>query len=273
MSRRLANAGEIDGSAPIAIVGAACRLPGAPDLAGFARLLDEGRDAVTEVPADRFTQARFLHPRPGEVGRALHFRAGTIGDVAGFDATGFGLSPREADEMDPQQRLLLMLARRAFEDAGWPEAQAAGRRIGVYVGASTTDYADIRQQDNGSADRYIMTGGALSIAANRLGHVFDLRGPAMTLDTACSSGLVALNAACEALRAGQATAAVVGGVNLLLSPYPFLGFWRAGMLSKRGRCQAFGAGGRTAMCAPRAAWCCCSSPSPMRGATATASAA
>ncbi|WP_165585624.1 type I polyketide synthase [Roseococcus sp. SYP-B2431] len=233
---------QTEASAPIAVVGAACRLPGAPDLAGFGRVLDEGHDAVTELPADRFTQSRFLHPRPGEVGRALHFRAGTIGEVAGFDATGFGLSPREADEMDPQQRLLLMLARRAFEDAGWPEAEAAGRRIGVYVGASTTDYADIRQQDVGSSDRYIMTGGALSIAANRLGHVFDLRGPAMTLDTACSSGLVALNAACEALRAGHATAAVVGGINLMLSPYPFIGFWRAGMLSKRGRCQAFGAG-------------------------------
>ena len=241
MNARLA-AGQIDAAAPIAVVGAACRLPGAPDLPAFWQLLDEGRDAVTELPADRFTQSRFLHPRPGEVGRAPHFRAGTIGDVASFDAVGFGLSPREADEMDPQQRLLLMLARRAFEDAGWPESEAAGRRIGVWVGASTTDYADIRQQDNGGADRYIMTGGALSIAANRLGHVFDLRGPAMTLDTACSSGLVALDAACEALRAGHVTAAMVGGVNLMLSPYPFVGFWRAGMLSRRGRCQAFGAG-------------------------------
>ncbi|MDB5414476.1 MAG: hypothetical protein JWR10_2811, partial [Rubritepida sp.] len=231
-----------DDSQPIAVIGAACRLPGAADLDGFARLLAEGRDAVTEVPAGRFTQARFLHPRPGEIGRAPHFRAGTIGDVTGFDAIAFGLSPREADEMDPQQRLLLMLARRAFEDAGWPEAEAAGQAIGVYVGASTTDYADLRQQDNGSGDRYIMTGGALSIAANRLGHVFDLHGPAMTLDTACSSGLVALDAACRALRSGAATAALVGGVNLLLSPFPFLGFWRAGMLSRRGLCQAFGAG-------------------------------
>ncbi|WP_424810742.1 SDR family NAD(P)-dependent oxidoreductase [Roseococcus sp. YIM B11640] len=226
---------------PIAIVGAACRLPGAPDLAGFARLLEEARDAVTEVPPDRFPQQRFLHPRAGEPGRALHFRAGVIEDAADFDAMGFGLSPREADEMDPQQRLLLTLARRAFEDAGWPESRLSGRRIGVYVGASTTDYADLRHQDASGADRYIMTGGALSIAANRVGHVFDLRGPAMTMDTACSSGLVALHAACEALRAGAAEAAVVGGVNMLLSPFTFMGFWRAGMLSPRGRCQAFGA--------------------------------
>ncbi|MCU0944766.1 MAG: acyltransferase domain-containing protein, partial [Rubritepida sp.] len=226
----------------IAIVGAACRLPGAEDVAAFARLLAEGRDAVSEVPPGRFSHARFLHPRPGEPGRVLNFRAGVIGDVAGFDAPAFGISPREAEEMDPQQRLLLTLARRAFEDAGWPEDALAGQPLGVYVGASTHDYADLRQEDPGTGDRYLMTGGALSIIANRIGHVFDLRGPVMTVDTACSSGLVALHTACEALRAGRVPAAVVGGVNLLLSPFPFGGFWRAGMLSATGRCQAFGAG-------------------------------
>lgn len=231
------------GSGPlIAVVGAACRLPGAPDLAAFARLLAEGRDAVTEVPADRFNQSRFLHPRVGEVGRAPHFRAGVIGDVAGFDAPAFGISPREAEEMDPQQRLLLVLARRAFEDAGWPEDQLAGQALGVYVGGSTTDYGNLRQEDTGSADRYMMTGGALSILSNRIGNVFDLHGPAMTVDTACSSAMVALHEACEALRHGRVPAAVVGGVNMLLSPFPFGGFWRAGMLGMRGRCQAFGAG-------------------------------
>jgi acyl transferase domain-containing protein/NADPH:quinone reductase-like Zn-dependent oxidoreductase/NADP-dependent 3-hydroxy acid dehydrogenase YdfG/acyl carrier protein len=239
---RAAAEGAAAGGLPIAIVGAACRLPGAPDLAGFAQLLAEGRDAVTELPAERFAQARFLHPRPGEPGRAAHFRAGTIGDVAGFDATAFGISPREAEEMDPQQRLLLALARAAFEDAGWPEDALAGRAIGVYVGASTTDHAKLREEDSSSCDRYAMTGGALSILANRIGNVLDLRGPAMTVDTACSSALVALHEAAEALRAGRIPGAVVAGVNLLLSPFPFSGFWRAGMLSPTGRCQAFGAG-------------------------------
>jgi len=230
------------GGPPVAIIGAACRLPGAPDLAGFARLLEAGLDAVTEVPTDRFSHPRFLHPRQGEVGRAPHLRAGIIGDVAGFDAPAFGISPREAEEMDPQQRLLLVLARRAFEDAGWPEDRIAGQPVGVYVGGSTTDYGNLRQEDPGSADRYMMTGGALSILSNRIGNVFDLRGPAMTVDTACSSAMVALHEACEALRHGRIPAAVVGGVNLLLSPFPFGGFWRAGMLGARGRCQAFGAG-------------------------------
>lgn len=226
---------------PIAILGAACRLPGAPDLDAFWDLLIAGRDAVTTVPQDRFTQAAFLHPRRGEPGRTPSFAAGTIGDVSGFDAGAFGISPREATEMDPQQRLLLEVTQRALEDAGIPPSRLAGSATGVFIGASLTDYADLRLGDPASGDRYFMTGGALSILANRIGNVFDLRGPAQTIDTACSSALVALHLACEALRAHRLPAAVVGGVNLLLSPFPFLGFARAGMLSAAGRCQAFSA--------------------------------
>jgi acyl transferase domain-containing protein/NADPH:quinone reductase-like Zn-dependent oxidoreductase/acyl carrier protein len=217
-------------------------LPGAPDLAAFARLLDEGRDTVTEIPADRWTHARFLHPGPGEIARIPHFRAGVIADPFHFDHQGFGISPREAVQMDPQQRLILTLAREALLDAGWREEAIAGQRIGTFIGASTTDWADLRRLDPAGGDRHMMTGGALSILANRLSNAFDLNGPAMTLDTACSSALVALDAACHAIAAGEAEAALVGGVNLLLSPLPFLGFWRAGMLSRRGHCQAFGAG-------------------------------
>jgi acyl transferase domain-containing protein/NADPH:quinone reductase-like Zn-dependent oxidoreductase/acyl carrier protein len=227
---------------PIAILGAACRLPGAPDLDAFWSLLAEGRDAVTTVPADRFDQARWLHPRRGEPGRAYTFAAGTIGDAAGFDAQAFGLSPREAAEMDPQQRLLLEVAAEAFEDAGWPGERLAGRNIAVFVGGSSTDYAELRLEDPTAADRFFMTGNALSILANRIGNVFDLRGPAQTVDTACSSSLVALHLAARALADDpDLEAAVVGGVNMLLSPYSFIGFSRAGMLSPTGRCRAFDA--------------------------------
>ncbi|MBX6746343.1 MAG: polyketide synthase, partial [Acetobacteraceae bacterium] len=225
----------------IAIVGAACRLPGAPDLDAYWRLLEEGRDAVGTVPAERFTQAAFLHPRRGEPGKTYTFAAGTLPDIAGFDPAAFGISPREAAEMDPQQRLLLELTAEALEDAGWPISSLAGSGTGVFVGASLTDYGDLRQADIASGDRFFMTGGALSILANRIGNVFDLRGPAQTVDTACSSALVALHWGCEALRAGRLPAAVVGGVNLLLSPFPFLGFAKAGMLSPTGRCHAFDA--------------------------------
>lgn len=225
----------------IAILGAACRLPGAPDLDTFWTLLAEGRDAVSTVPADRFTQAAFGHPRQGEPGKSYSFAAGTLPDIAGFDAAAFGISPREAAEIDPQQRLLLEMTAEALEDAGIPASQLAGTGTGVFIGASLTDYGDLRQTDVAAADRYFMTGSALSILANRIGNVFDLHGPAQTIDTACSSALVALHWACEALRGGRVPAALVGGVNLLLSPFPFIGFARAGMLSPQGRCHAFDA--------------------------------
>ena len=143
--------------------------------------------------------------------------------------------------MDPQQRLLLELAWHALEDAGIPAARLAGSATGVYVGASSTDYGDLRLGDPASGGPHFISGMTLSILANRLSHVFDLRGPSLAIDTACSSSLVALHQACEALRAGRIEAALVGGVNLLLSPYPFIGFAQAGMLSRRGRCYAFDA--------------------------------
>jgi len=227
---------------PIAIIGAAARLPGAPDLSRFAALLRQGVDAVTEVPEDRFEKTRWYHPRPGEAGRSYSFAAGTIGDVKSFDAEAFGLSPREIAETDPQQRLLLEVTRDAFEDAGLRPESLAGRKIAVFIGGSSTDYAEIRLQDPAAADRFLMTGNALSILSNRIGHVFDLRGGAQTIDTACSSSLVALHLAARALADDPSLeAAVVGGVNLLLSPYAFIGFSRAGMLSARGRCQVFDA--------------------------------
>jgi len=227
---------------PLAIVGAACRLPGAPDLARFWTLLAAGTDAVGTMPEDRFVAMRWFHPRRSEAGRSYSFAAGTIGDIAGFDAAAFGLSPREAAEADPQQRLLLDVTQEAFEDAGWPVGGLAGRRIGVFIGGSSTDYAELRLADPAAGDRFFMTGNALSILSNRIGNVFDLRGQATTYDTACSSSLVALDAAARALRDDPALeAAVVGGVNLLLSPYSFIGFSRAGMLSPSGRCRAFDA--------------------------------
>jgi|694.fasta_scaffold15360_3 acyl transferase domain-containing protein/NADPH:quinone reductase-like Zn-dependent oxidoreductase/acyl carrier protein len=227
---------------PLAIIGAAARLPGAVDLASYAALLRHGIDAVTEVPDDRFEKTRWYHPRLGEAGRSYSFAAGTIGNIRCFDAEAFGLSPREIGETDPQQRLLLEVTRDAFEDAGLRPESLAGRNIAVFIGGSSTDFAEIRLQDPSATDRFLMTGNALSILSNRIGHVFDLRGGAQTIDTACSSSLVALHLAARALADDPSLeAAVVGGVNLLLSPYAFVGFSRAGMLSPSGRCQVFDA--------------------------------
>lgn len=226
---------------PIAIVGASCRLPGAPDLAALQQLLREGRDAVTEIPDDRWAKPLYFHPYPGQRGRSYTFAAGVLDSVYGFDAGFFGISPREAAQMDPQQRLCLELAFEAFEDAGLDSRSLAGEAVGVYVGGSSWDYQSLHNGDVASADAYSMTGATLCSLSNRVSYAFDLRGPSFTVDTACSSSLVALHLACEALRHGQIRAALVGGVNLLLAPQSFVGFSRASMLSPQGRCHAFDA--------------------------------
>ena len=229
------------GAGGIAIVGASCRFPGGDGLEGFWQLLVAGREAISEIDEARWSTRFHYHPRPGEPGKSYTWAAGLIDGVDLFDAAFFGISPREAGEMDPQQRLLLELAWHALEDAGIPAARLAGGEVGVYIGASAHDYADLRLADPAGGGAHFMTGNALSVLANRVSHVFDLRGPSLAIDTACSSSLVALHQACEAIRAGQIAAAIVGGVNLLLAPYPFLGFCRAGMLSRRGRIFAFDA--------------------------------
>jgi phthiocerol/phenolphthiocerol synthesis type-I polyketide synthase C len=226
---------------PIAIVGASCRFPGAAGLEALWRLLIDGVDAVSEVGPDRWSQRFFYHPTSGEPGKTHSWAAGLIDGIDQFEPEFFGISPREAAEMDPQQRLLLELAWHALEDAGIPASRLAGTQSGVFIGASSTDYGDLRLGDPASAGPHFLSGSTLSILANRLSHVFDLRRPSQVIDTACSSSLVALHAACEALRSGEVEAALVGGVNLLLSPYPFIGFAQAGMLSRQGRCFAFDA--------------------------------
>ncbi len=143
--------------------------------------------------------------------------------------------------MDPQQRVLLETTWEALEDAGITAAKLAGSGAGVYVGVSSMDYATLRLGDPSSADAYFMTGMTNSIVANRVSYIFDLRGPSFAVNTACSSSLVALDLACQALRNGQAPVAIVGGVNLLLAPFSFVGFCQASMLSPTGRCHAFDA--------------------------------
>jgi len=202
-------------------------------------LLASGGDAVSEVDPQRWSRKFFYHPDRSEPGKSYSWAAGLISDIDLFEPSFFGISPREAAQMDPQQRLLLELTWHAFEDAGIPTSKIAGSTTGVYIGGSTTDYSDLRLGDPASTDSYFMTGNTLSVFANRISYVFDLRGPSLTIDTACSSSLVALHHACEAIRSKRVATAIVGGINLLLAPYPYLGFCSASMLSRRGRCFAF----------------------------------
>src|ERR1700756_3614147 len=226
-----------DGS-PVAVVGFSFRMPGGTDETLWQALL-AGDDLITSVDSDRWSQDTLLHPNKAEPGTSYTFAAGSIGDIAGFDAAFFGISPREAEQMDPQQRVLLEMALETFEQAGIPPASMRGSRCGVYVGLSSVDYAYRRADDLGAIDATTMTGNAGSIAANRLSYVFDLRGPSMTIDTACSSSLVAFLQACQSIRAGETDSALVAGISLHLHPYGFIGFSKASMLSRHGRCAVF----------------------------------
>lgn len=225
------------------ITGYAARLPGAGTVDAFWTLLDDGLCSVTEIGGDRFDTRGFHHPRPGVSGRSFTFAAGQIDDVWGFDASFFGISPREAVQIDPQQRLLLQVVWEAIENAGLRACDLAGSQTGVYVGASGLDYHQRLLFDLPSVDVQTMTGNTLSIISNRVSYAFDLRGPSFTLDTACSSSLVALHQAVSAIESGQIDTAIVAGVNLLLSPFSFIGFARASMLSPQGLCRAFDASG------------------------------
>jgi len=225
----------------VAVIGFSFRMPGGTDEALWQALL-AGRDLVTSVESDRWSQDTLLHPNKAEPGTSYTFAAGSIGDVAGFDAAFFGISPREAEQMDPQQRVLLEMTLEAFEQGGIPPASMRGSRCGVYVGLSSVDYAYRRADDLGAIDATTMTGNASSIAANRLSYVFDLRGPSMTIDTACSSSLVAFHQACQSIRSHETDAAVVAGISLHLHPYGFIGFSKASMLSRHGRYRVFDVG-------------------------------
>ncbi len=231
-------------SAHIDVIGRACRLPGAASVEALWHVLDGERCTVSEVGEDRWSKLRFFHPRQGERGKSYTFAAGVIADPWGFDPVVLGLSPREGEQMDPQQRVLLQVVWEALEDAGIRPSSLAGGNVGVYVGVSSPDTATRRSHDVGSTDAYTMTGSTLSLVSNRISYVFDWHGPSFSVDTACSSSLVALSLAMDALEAGRIDTAVVGGVNMLLSPFPFLGFAAARMLAPDGRCRPFDADGQ-----------------------------
>jgi acyl transferase domain-containing protein/NADPH:quinone reductase-like Zn-dependent oxidoreductase/acyl carrier protein/NADP-dependent 3-hydroxy acid dehydrogenase YdfG len=175
----------------------------------------------------------------GNPGKTYSFAAGVIDALYDFDPAAFGMSQREAMYMDPQQRVLLQLAWRAIEDANISLSSLQGENVGVYVGASSLDHANLTVEDPAAAGPYFMTGNTLSVISNRISHIFGLSGPSMTIDTACSSSIVALDQAMRALNTGEIDTAIVGGINILAHPLPFVGFAQARMLSPEGLCRAY----------------------------------
>ncbi|WP_432001030.1 beta-ketoacyl synthase N-terminal-like domain-containing protein, partial [Streptomyces sioyaensis] len=222
---------------PIAVIGLSCRLPGAADPDALWELLRDGRSAVTEAPADRWS-AELL----AQSGVSEPARGGFLDDVAAFDAAFFGVSPREAQSMDPQQRLALELGWEALESARIRPERLHGHRTGVYIGATVEDYAVlVHQQGPEALDHHTPTGLNRGLIANRLSYHLGLRGPSMTLDTAQSSSLVAVQTACDSLRRGDCDTALAGGVHLNLAPESTIAMARFGALSPSGRCHTFDA--------------------------------
>jgi phthiocerol/phenolphthiocerol synthesis type-I polyketide synthase C len=224
---------------PVAIIGLACRFPGASDPAAFWDLLAEARCAVGKVPADRWNSEALWDGGRPRSGRCANNDGGFIDGVDDFDADFFKLSQREAAAMDPQQRLLLEIVCEALADGGVPRASLAGSDTGVFVGVSSSEHQVLQLAESHQVDAYFGTGHALSITANRISHVLDLRGPSLVVDTACSSSLVAVHMARRAVLEGDATLAIAAGANLIFTPVMSIGFSQAGVMSPSGRCHPF----------------------------------
>lgn len=230
---------------PIAVIGLGCRFPGGSDTPeAFWELLSKGGDGVDHMPGDRWNIEQFYNPDPDAAGKIYTRHGGFLRDVKGFDAPFFKITPKEADGMDPQQRLLLEVAWETLESAGIIPESLFRKPAGVFIGISTFDYAlrRIAMQDPSQVDAYFSSGNVMSVAAGRLSYTLGLSGPAVAVDTACSSALVAVHQACQSLRRQECTLALAGGVGLLLAPEPYINFCRAKMLSPKGQCRSFDAG-------------------------------
>lgn len=226
----------------VAVLGFAYNFPSRSNNS-FVDSLFDGEDLVSSVDETRWAQSCYQHPDRAHPGTSYTFAAGSIGDVSGFDASFFRISPREGALMDPQQRKLLEWSWEAFENAGIRPSSIRGTNCGVYIGIASADYSYRLADDLAAVDSFVATGNTASIAANRLSYFFDLRGPSMAIDTACSSSLVAFHQACQSILSGENRMALAGGVSLHLHPYGFVIFSKASMLSRKGRCNVFDADG------------------------------
>lgn len=227
---------------PIAIVGMSCRTPGGcetPD--AYWQLLAAGVDATSDVPADRFDTAPWRDSDPAAAGKMQATRGGFLAHIDSFDADYFGILPREAEQMDPQQRIVLETAIEAIDDAGALPSALRGARAGVFMACYHSDYARLVFNNPRDFDTRTLTGSVHGVVANRISHFLDLRGPSLTIDTGCSSSLVAIHLACQSLRLGESDFALAGGVSVMVTPELFVAMTKVGFMAADGRCKTFDA--------------------------------
>ncbi|GFE67450.1 type I polyketide synthase [Chroococcus sp. FPU101] len=227
---------------PIAIIGMGCRFPNAENPDAFWQLLKEGKNAITEVPPNRWNIDEYYDPEPNKPGKMYTRYGGFIEQLAEFDPQFFGISPREVESLDPQQRLLLEVAWEALENAGIIPQKLYGSETGVFIGISSNDYSQqLLTRNVKDIDAYLATGNSHSVAAGRLSFTLGLTGPSLAVDTACSSSLVAVHLAVRSLLNNECNLALVGGVNRILSPEFSINFCQAHMLAADGQCKTFDA--------------------------------
>jgi len=230
---------------PIAIIGMACRFPGGANrLEDYWRVIRDGIDATSQIPPDRWDVERYYDPNPEAFGKMYTKRGGFLDcDIRSFDHQFFQISPLEAKSLDPQQRLLLEVSHEALEDSGLDIPSLKGSKVGVYIGVINNDYSSAhwRSGDPEKISGYAITGNAFSVAAGRISYRYGFQGPSMAIDTACSSSLLSAHLACQSLRRRESDMALIGGVNLILTPETHIGFCRLRSLSPDGRCKPFDA--------------------------------
>ena len=228
---------------PIAIVGIGCRYPGeASSPEKLWELLVNKKDAIVDIPSDRWDQRRFYDSEDSKPGKNRVQQGGFLkNNIKEFDPLFFGISPVEAETLDPQTRILLEVAYEALEDTGMTMESIKGTKTGVFVGGFTIDnYLTWGCTENlHLINAHTSLGITLTMLANRLSYFFDLKGPSLTIDTACSSSLVATHYACQSIWNGESEMALVGGVNVMMSPQPFVVMSKGQFLSKHSRCKSF----------------------------------
>lgn len=226
----------------IAIIGMSCSLPGAPDIAAFAQLLEDGRSGIKDIPLERWDNSLYYDPDMDAPGKSYISRLGLIDQIKEFDPQFFGISPREAKLMEPQQRLFLEGCYKALEQANYRPDSLRGSMTGVYAGVGPNEYyAQLEKSgfSNEELSTYSITGNVLNLIPGRVAYTFDFKGPSISVDTACSSSLVALHYACQGLKNHETDYALAGGVNVLLMPESNVTLCKAKALSPDGQCYTF----------------------------------